>query len=214
MVRAGAALGHRDLEDLEPRGVVRAAGLKGMERRRAERISRLLSYGLRHAPGDLGIVLDSAGWADVGQLLEALRARGEDVTAEDLQSVVRQSDKQRFALSPDQTRIRANQGHSVAVDLGLPPREPPSLLFHGTVDRFVGGIRAAGLLRGARSHVHLSVDAGTAKAVSGRRRGASVILTVRSGEMHQEGHAFYLSENGVWLVEHVPARYIDYPPGD
>ena len=171
----------------------------------------MLSYGLRHAPADLGIALDAAGWADVAQLLAALGDRGEAVTRAELEALVRASDKQRFAFSADGARIRANQGHSVAVDLGLARREPPALLYHGTVDRFLDAIRASGLLRGARSHVHLSADEGTAEKVAGRRRGARVILRVRAGEMHGEGLAFYCSENGVWLTEHVPARYIDYP---
>jgi putative RNA 2'-phosphotransferase len=122
------------------------------------------------------------------------------------------SDKQRFALSEDGRRIRANQGHSVAVDLGLVSREPPARLYHGTVDRFVGRIRAEGLLRGSRTHVHLSIDESTARIVANRRKGRPVILTVWADEMHADGLPFFLSDNGVWLTEHVPARYLDCPP--
>lgn len=182
-----------------------------MDPKRAIRISKLLSYGLRHAPEDVGIQLDAAGWTGVPALLAALAKMGEVVTVQDLVDVVRNSDKQRFALSPDAARVRANQGHSVHVDLGLEPREPPAQLFHGTVQRFLDGIRAEGLVRGSRRHVHLSPDRETAHKVAGRRRGSAVLLTVRAAAMHADGLVFFLSANGVWLTEHVPARYIDYP---
>jgi putative RNA 2'-phosphotransferase len=180
-----------------------------MDPSRAVRVSKLLSYGLRHAPEDLGLVLDEAGWAEVEGVLAALAARGEVVTRGELAAIVRDSDKQRFALSPDGARIRANQGHSVAVDLGLAPTAPPEHLFHGTVDRFVPSIRASGIVRGERTHVHLSPDVATARVVARRRAGTPVILTVRAGEMARAGFVFFRSENGVWLTEHVPAAYVD-----
>jgi putative RNA 2'-phosphotransferase len=180
--------------------------------RRAERVSKLLSFGLRHRPDELGLQLDAAGWADVDQVLESLAVRGEQLTLEELLQVVATSDKKRFALSEDGRRIRANQGHSVSVELGLRPREPPPRLYHGTVDRFLDRIRAEGLLRGSRTHVHLSSDEGTARVVASRRKGLPVILTVRAGAMHADGFPFYLSDNGVWLTAHVPARYLDVPP--
>jgi putative RNA 2'-phosphotransferase len=175
------------------------------------RISKLLSYGLRHAPGELGLALDGAGWAEVASVLRSLAARGEQVTAADLAAIVRASDKQRFALSEDGTRIRANQGHSIPVDLGLVPSEPPERLYHGTVARFVGAIRASGLQRGARQRVHLSIDTPTAQAV-GARRGTPVVLVVRAREMHAAGHVFHRADNGVWLTERVPAEYLEFPP--
>ena len=127
-----------------------------MNRDRAIRVSKLLSLGLRHQPDVLGIELDGAGWADVAAVLRGLDACGHQLTADELEELVAGSDKQRFALSADGARIRANQGHSVAVDLGLERREPPAILFHGTVARFVESIRRDGLLRRARTHVHLS----------------------------------------------------------
>jgi putative RNA 2'-phosphotransferase len=152
--------------------------------KRTVRISKLLSYGLRHAPEDVGIELDATGWTGVPALLDALAKMGETVTVQDLAEVVRGSDKQRFALSPDGARIRANQGHSVHVELGLEPREPPAELYHGTVHRFLDGIRAEGLVRGSRRHVHLSRDRETAQKVAGRRRGPAVLLTVRAAADH------------------------------
>jgi putative RNA 2'-phosphotransferase len=172
------------------------------------RISKFLSLVLRHEPERIGIVLDESGWTDVEALLAAAAAHGVAITRDDLAQIVASSDKQRFALSPDGARIRANQGHSVDVDLGLAPATPPDRLYHGTVDRFVESIRARGLLKGERHHVHLSADLDTAKRVGGRR-GAPVVLVVRAAEMAATGHAFFRSENGVWLVEHVPPAFIE-----
>jgi putative RNA 2'-phosphotransferase len=183
-----------------------------VDAKRLVRVSRLLSFGLRHRPEKLGLHLDASGWADVDRVLEALAAQGERLSVEELEQLVATSDKQRFALSDDGSRIRANQGHSIAVDLGLVPREPPPRLYHGTVERFLDRIRVEGLLRGARTHVHLSIDESTARVVASRRKGRPVILTVRAGEMHADGLPFFVSENGVWLTVHVPARYLDYPP--
>lgn len=176
---------------------------------RSVRISKLLSLALRHEPSALGITLDERGWTDTSALLAGLARRGDAVTFDELEEIVATSDKQRFALSPDGARIRANQGHSVAVDLGLSPAVPPELLFHGTVLRFLDAIRSEGLLRRARTHVHLTSNRGTAASVAGRRAGETVILEVRAAEMHQAGHTFVQSDNGVWLTEHVPARFID-----
>lgn len=183
-----------------------------MDPKRAVRVSKLLSYGLRHEPGKLGLKLDDAGWAAVDRVLAALAAMGEPLSVDELIDVVVTSDKQRFALSEDRRRIRANQGHSVPVQLDLPAREPPERLYHGTVDRFVPSIRERGLLRGSRTHVHLSIDEATASVVAGRRRGKAVILTVRAAQMYRDGFVFHMSENGVWLTEHVPREYLDYPP--
>src|SRR5688572_7482852 len=143
------------------------------------RVSKFLSLVLRHDPARIGIVLDDAGWTDVSALLAAAAAHGVTITRAELAEVVATSDKQRFALSPDGTRIRANQGHSVEVDLELAAAPPPATLYHGTVDAALPGIREKGLIRGARHHVHLSADLETAKKVGGRR-GKPVILTVRA----------------------------------
>ena len=182
-----------------------------MEQARAVRISKLLSYALRHDPAALGIELDESGWTDVDAVLNGLATRGEAVSRADLEEVVATSDKQRFAL--EGSRLRANQGHSVEIDLGLDRRQPPELLYHGTISRFVESIREEGLTRGKRTHVHLSADARTAETV-GKRRGTAVVLKVLARAMHEAGSAFFLSENEVWLTEHVPPRFLEIPPPD
>jgi putative RNA 2'-phosphotransferase len=173
------------------------------------RISKLLSFGLRHRPDALGLQLDDAGWTDVEGLLRALSQRGETLSRQELEEIIRTGDKQRFAMSPDGVRIRANQGHTIEVDLGLAPREPPPRLYHGTLVRLLASIRASGILRGARTHVHLSTDERTARVVASRRKGAPVVLTVRADEMHRDGILFHMSDNGVWLTKHVPPQYVD-----
>lgn len=172
--------------------------------------SKFLSLILRHEPAKFGIALDSAGWTDVDALLAAMAAHGQAITREPLAAVVRDSDKQRFALSEDGMRIRANQGHSVEVDLQLPQVDPPEHLFHGTVAEALPSIRQVGLEKRARHHVHMSDVVSTASTV-GLRRGAPVILTIRAREMAAAGHPFYRSANGVWLADVVPARFIDFP---
>lgn len=176
-------------------------------RARAIRISKLMSFALRHDPAALGLVLDPAGWVDVRSLAVALAHRGEPATLEEIHEVVATSDKRRFALSEDGARIRANQGHSVDVDLGLPAVSPPEILFHGTVERFLASIDAEGLVAGARTHVHLSADEETARTV-GARRGAAIILHVRARAMFEEGFLFHRAENGVWLTKLVPPRFL------
>ena len=179
-------------------------------RRELIRISKFLSLVLRHRPETIGITLAPDGWVDVDELLEACRAHGRAISRRVLHEVVATNDKRRFSFSPDGRQIRANQGHSVEVELGLEPVEPPELLYHGTVARFLGSIRARGLVRGSRQHVHLSADRQTAQRV-GQRRGRPVVLVVEAARMHGDGHRFYLSENGVWLVEAVPADYLRFP---
>lgn len=175
---------------------------------RAVHLSKLLSLVLRHRPDELGLVLDAGGWVEVDDLRAALAARGEVVSAADLTELVRTSDKQRFALSSDGRRIRAQQGHSVPVELGYAPAAPPEVLFHGTVARFLPSIRTRGLLKGRRHHVHLSETEDTASRVGGRR-GAPVVLRVRAAEMAAAGHAFFQTPNRVWLTDHVPPGFID-----
>lgn len=177
----------------------------------AARRSKFLSLVLRHDPARVGIALDDAGWTDVAGLLAACAAHGVTITRAELDELVASSDKQRFALSADGTRIRANQGHSVAVELGLPVVPPPAVLYHGTVEAALPGIRARGLVKGARHDVHLSAERETATKV-GARRGAPVILTIRAGAMAAAGHVFRRSANGVWLTAHVPPEFIELPP--
>lgn len=169
------------------------------------RVSKLLAAVLRHRPESIGIALDEAGWVDVDTLLGALAAHGHVIDRTDLDRVVAGTDKRRFQVEAG--RIRAAQGHSVAVDLGLAPAPPPAVLFHGTVARFLPGIRARGLVPGGRRQVHLSADEPTARAV-GARRGAPVVLRVDAGGMHEHGHLFYRAANGVWLTDHVPPEWI------
>ncbi len=174
------------------------------------RISKFLSLVLRHRPDKIGLVLDDQGWVEVAHLLVRCAEHKRPITREVLQEIVDTSPKKRFALSEDGLRIRANQGHSVKVDLGYAPASPPTCLFHGTVGKVLPDIRAEGLLKMKRHHVHLSPDLDTASNV-GSRRGKPIILVVRAGEMALAGHLFYLSANGVWLAEHVPPNFIDFP---
>ena len=169
--------------------------------------SKFLSLVLRHRPDVIDITLDAEGWVPVEDLLTACTQHGRAISREQLDTVVRTNDKQRFAFSADGTRIRANQGHSRQVDPGLVPVEPPELLYHGTVPRFLDSIRRDGLTKGKRHHVHLSPDIQTATK-AGPRRGRPVVLVVAAGRMFRDGHKFYRSENGVWLTDAVPPEYI------
>lgn len=175
--------------------------------------SRFLSLVLRHQPALIGLTLDDAGWTPVDELLAKLAVAGHALSREALDEIVRSSDKQRFAFSDDGHRIRANQGHSVPVDLGLPPIEPPAVLLHGTTRRFLASILKQGLAKRARHHVHLSESASTATAV-GARRGESVLLKVDAARMHADGHVFYRSANGVWLTDAVPPAYLSILEGE
>lgn len=169
--------------------------------------SKRLSYVLRHRPDSVGLALDDAGWADVGELLAALR-----LTRAELEHVVATNDKQRFAFDDSGTRIRASQGHSIAVELGYSARRPPAELFHGTVDRFLPAILAEGLRPGRRHAVHLSPDVATARTV-GARRGRPVVLRVDAARMADDGVRFARSANGVWLVDAVPPSFLSLVEG-
>lgn len=169
-----------------------------------------MSLVLRHQPGSIGLALDAQGWADVDELVARARAAGVELSRERVEGIVARSPKQRYALSPDRRRIRASQGHSIGVDLSLPVARPPDVLFHGTVAAALEAIRAQGLRRMGRDHVHLSPDEATARQVA-LRRGPPIILGVAAGRMHLDGHAFRRSDNGVWLVEAVPPDYLEWP---
>lgn len=179
----------------------------GMPKDQSTKTSKFLSLVLRHQPELIGITLDPAGWVPVSELLQACQTHGQTLALNELREVVASSDKQRFSFSEDGSKIRANQGHSVPVDLGYSPGIPPSILYHGTVEKFLPAIKEEGLKKGARHHVHLSPDEETAKSVGGRR-GRPLILRVESGRMQQEGHEFFQSANGVWLTEYVPPEYL------
>jgi putative RNA 2'-phosphotransferase len=170
--------------------------------------SKFLSLILRHRPDRIGLSLDAAGWADIAELIRLSQAH-RPLTRPLIEAVVAGSDKQRFAISEDGLRIRANQGHSVEVDLALAVVSPPARLYHGTATRFVEAIRREGLLRRDRHHVHLSADVDTARRV-GARHGTPVVLTILATEMAAAGHAFRCSANGVWLADAVPVDFIDF----
>jgi putative RNA 2'-phosphotransferase len=174
------------------------------------RVSKYLSRHLRHRPDAIGLTLDEGGWVDVTALLSACAAAGFPVTRAELNHVVATNDERRFSFDATGRRIRANQGHSVPVDLGLAVADPPPVLYHGTVAKALPSIRVEGLRSMARHDVHLSADVETATRV-GARRGRPVILTIDAAAMVAAGHTFRLSANGVWLVDAVPAEFIAFP---
>ncbi|WP_234735210.1 RNA 2'-phosphotransferase [Tellurirhabdus bombi] len=171
------------------------------------RLSKVLSLILRHRPAFADITLDANGWADVPLLLRNLQEKGYRIDFDILKHIVATNSKQRFSLSEDLGRIRANQGHSVVIDLDLQAAEPPHVLYHGTAARFMKTIQHEGLKKMGRHHVHLSRDVETARAV-GTRHGVPVILEVAASRMHQDGYPFFISANGVWLTDRVPAKYL------
>lgn len=175
--------------------------------RQDTRKSKRLSQVLRHQPDLIGITLDEGGWTSVPALLEALARFGEPLSRAELEGIVAASDKQRFAFNTEGSLIRANQGHSVRVDLGLAPAVPPDRLYHGTVRQFLASIERDGLLKMSRHHVHLHTTIDVALAV-GARRGKPVVLIVDAAAMHRQGQAFYVSENDVWLTDTVPPEYL------
>lgn len=169
--------------------------------------SKFLSLVLRHAPETIGLSLNEAGWANVELLLRQANAHGKRIDREMLEKIVATSDKRRFAISDDGLMIRANQGHSIDVNLGLEALKPPVQLFHGTASRFVPAIQDQGLKPQNRQHVHLSADIATALVV-GRRHGSPIVLRVESAKMYELGQAFFQSQNGVWLTQAVPPQFI------
>ncbi|MFF3030293.1 RNA 2'-phosphotransferase [Streptomyces rubiginosohelvolus] len=176
-----------------------------MDERRTVKVSKYLSKHLRHQPERIGVTLDENGWVGVETLLSAAAFHGFAISRAELDHVVTVNDKRRFTVDGD--RIRANQGHTVSVDLDLPPAEPPAYLYHGTVARAMDAIRAEGLRPMTRHHVHLSPDRETATRV-GARRGRPLVLTVDAGAMHRAGHVFRVSANGVWLADAVPPEFL------
>lgn len=175
--------------------------------------SKYLSKILRHQPDTIQLQLDSAGWADVSELLAKMAKYGlrfkPPFDRETLDEIVATSDKQRYSFSEDGTRIRANQGHSVPVELGYEPQQPPDWLYHGTAHKNVASIKKSGLIRVKRHHVHLSTNQETALQVGGRH-GSPVSLTIRAGDLYRSGHVFYVTPNGVWLTDAVPAEFIEF----
>ena len=174
------------------------------------KLSKFLSLILRHRPQRIGITLDGAGWANVEELIVAANKAGVVLTKEKLELIVENDKKERYALSSDGKFIRANQGHSIEVDLGLEAMTPPEILYHGTAERFLAGIHQNGLQRKGRQYVHVSSDKETALTV-GQRHGEPVVLSIQAKEMQADGYKFYLSENGVWLTKEVPVAYLVFP---
>lgn len=173
-----------------------------MKENRTTLVSKKLSHMLRHSPETYGVTLDSNGWADANEVVEAL-----GISFENLCFVVETNDKKRFEMDKFNVKIRANQGHSIPVDLELEERVPPKHLYHGTCINFTPNIDDFGLKKMNRNHVHLSDNPQTASEV-GRRHGESFVYMVKSGEMHAHGFKFYLSNNGVWLTDSVPPEYL------
>lgn len=178
-----------------------------MDAKQTTKVSKFLSLVLRHKPEQIGITLDPAGWVSVRELIDKCGAAGMPLTLVELDAIVSMNGKQRFAFSEDRERIRANQGHSVTVQLGYTPTSPPAILYHGTHEHAVQSILATGIVKGSRHHVHLTADPWTAVTV-GERRGVAVVIAVEAGDMDRDGHVFYLSDNQVWLTDHVPPRYL------
>jgi putative RNA 2'-phosphotransferase len=183
-----------------------------MDAKQTTRLSKFLSKHLRHAPEEIGLHLEAGGWVAVANLLAACAAHGYPLTRDELEDIVEDNDKQRFAFDESGQRIRAQQGHSVEVDLQLAPAEPPAVLYHGTAPAALPAIRAAGLQKMSRHHVHLTTDEATARRV-GQRRGRPVLLAVDAAGLHAAGGVFYRSGNGVWLTEAVPPQYVRELPG-
>ncbi|MFG2027088.1 RNA 2'-phosphotransferase [Streptomyces sp. NPDC048825] len=182
--------------------------LSEIDERRTVKVSKYLSKHLRHQPELIGLTLDEGGWVEIETLMAATAAHGFRFTRAELDHVVATNDKRRFAI--EGTRIRASQGHSIEVDLGLSPATPPAYLYHGTVARNLDAIRAEGLRPMNRHDVHLSADRETATRV-GARRGRPVVLSVDAAAMHRDSHVFRVSANDVWLTAAVPPRYLRFP---
>jgi putative RNA 2'-phosphotransferase len=178
-----------------------------MNNARLVKISKYLSKHLRHTPDRIGLILAQGGWVAVDELLSACKKNSFAISRAELKEVVAQNDKKRFSFDATGTFIRANQGHSVEVDLQLEPAIPPDVLYHGTAQGAVESILRTGLNKMSRHHVHLSTDINTAKKV-GARHGNPIVFIVNAAAMHRDGYKFYCSENGVWLVDAVPPQYL------
>lgn len=171
------------------------------------RTSCFLSLILRHKPETIGISLDEHGWADVAELIEGI-SKTREFNMDILEEIVRTDEKERYSFNEDKTLIRANQGHSIPVDVELEEVEPPEKLWHGTGEKYVASIDEIGLIRKSRLYVHLSKDKETALKV-GSRHGRPVLYMVKTREMYQDGYTFFLSKNGVWLTKEVPVKYLE-----
>lgn len=176
-----------------------------------ENISRYLSLILRHRPDIIGITLDEHGWANVDELIKGVVQNNPGFNMQVLEKIVDTDNKQRYSFNDDKTLIRANQGHSIPVDVELEEKEPPEYLYHGTGEKYVKSIDRQGLIPKSRLYVHLSKDTDTAIKV-GKRHGNCVLYVVKAAEMYRDGYKFYLSQNGVWLTDKVPVKYLEQLP--
>lgn len=166
-----------------------------------------MSLILRHKLEIIDISLDEHGWAAVNELINGIARNNEGFDMATLEEIVKTDNKQRYSFNADKTLIRANQGHSIPVDVELEEKEPPEFLYHGTGEKYVSSILEQGLIPKSRLYVHLSKDVETAKNV-GRRHGKEVVYIIAAHEMYQDGYKFYLSVNGVWLAKGVPLQYM------
>ncbi len=173
-----------------------------------DKLSVFISLVLRHKPDAAGIQLDEHGWANVDELIEGIKNTGRQIDMDVLEEIVRTDNKQRYSFNQDKTLIRANQGHSIPVDVELEEKQPPQYLYHGTADRFLDSIMEDGLKPMNRLYVHLSKDEDTAVKV-GKRHGKPVVLKIKAEEMWKDGIKFYLSQNGVWLTKYINVSYIE-----
>lgn len=173
-----------------------------------QNISKYMSLILRHKPETINITLDEHGWANVEELIHGIEKDNPGFNMEALEEIVKTDNKQRYSFNNDKTLIRANQGHSVQVDVELEEKEPPNILYHGTGEKYVTSIDQDGLIPKSRLYVHLSKDIETARSV-GKRHGKEIIYFVNSAQMYKDGYRFYLSKNGVWLTKKVPLKYLN-----
>lgn len=178
-----------------------------MNPQKLKKVSKSLSYVLRHRPDTVGLELSDGGWVLVDELIQAFQQHGKKLSLALLVEVVAENDKQRFEFSEDASRIRARQGHSTDVDLGYEPATPPDTLYHGTATKNLESIFQNGLVKGRRHHVHLSTNKETMIQV-GMRHGTPVVLSINAKQMLVDGHIFFITGNDVWLTEHVPSEYI------
>ncbi len=170
-------------------------------------VGKFIALILRHKPEVIGISLDEHGWASVDELIEGI-SKTHRIDKDMLEEIVAADNKQRYSFNEDHTLIRANQGHSIPVDVELDEVVPPEILYHGTGEKYTASIDEQGLIPKSRLYVHLSGDYDTAVNV-GSRHGKPVVYRVKSGEMYRDGIVFYRSVNGVWLTKAVPVDYLD-----
>ncbi|AZB31407.1 RNA 2'-phosphotransferase [Chryseobacterium balustinum] len=178
-----------------------------MNEQHKKKTSKFLSYVLRHHPELINLNLDENGWANVDELIAKSTNDSQGFTFEELDEIVETNDKKRFIFNEDKTRIRANQGHSIDINLALISQKPPEFLYHGTAQSNIDSILENGIEKRSRKHVHLSEDKETATKV-GMRHGKPIILTINTEKMFDDGIEFYLSENNVWLTDFVDIKYI------